>query len=86
MGYTAEQRQGAWLEAIAVVEALRAGDKTLARQVLTTSPHPAPVLDGVLRLTSVLLHSIPPTQIDSLLTVAYRSAPPPPIPHPPHLP
>ncbi|MFI5777586.1 hypothetical protein [Nocardia sp. NPDC051570] len=83
MGYTAEQQQGAWIEAIAMVEALRAGNKPLARQVLTTSPHPAPVLDGLLRLTSVLLHSIPPNQIDSLLTIAYRSDPPPPIPHQP---
>lgn len=69
--------QGSWIEAITVLEELRAGNTDGALEVVRTCSDVERMLGYLFRLTSLFLKSSRPEELDHFIEAAHRAEPPP---------
>lgn len=73
------KREGAWLEAISMFEAVRRGERQTASRLLQTTVDSDRVTSNLLSLLGVLVRGMETADLDRFIESARRAGPPPPI-------
>lgn len=70
-------RQGAWLEAITLFQAVREGNQPAAKQLLETSADRDRVIGNLLSMLGVFLRGEDADKLDRFIAASHRAGPPP---------
>lgn len=79
-------REGAWLETIALFQALREGNQPAARRLLDSCADRDRVVDGLLSMLGVFLRGEEAAKLDRFIAASHRAGPPPSFGSRPYLP
>lgn len=80
------QRDGIWLEAITLFQAIREGNQPAAKRLLDSTAHRDEVLEGLLSMFGIFLRGQKAAELDHFISAAHRAGPPPPFGARPYLP
>lgn len=72
-----EHRQGSWLEAITLFQAVREGDQRTACRLLESTTDYESVTMNLLSMLGVYLRGEEPEKLDRFIAAAHQAGPPP---------
>ncbi|MGP5072230.1 hypothetical protein ACTXOR_12125 [Arthrobacter rhombi] len=79
-------KDGIWLEAITLFQAIREGNQPAARRLLDSSAHRDEVFEGLLSMLGIFLRGQQAAELDHFISAAHRAGPPPPFGARPYFP